>query len=79
MADRRTTRAGIGATGLRKSPQMKKDVIAALRAKGRPKRLEVNVARNIRRARAGMKAQTISEAYRVFHKEYKRFVKEHGR
>lgn len=80
MANRKeTVRAGIGATGLRKSPEMKKDVMAALRAKGRKKSLEINVARNIRRIRAGMKAQTVSEAYRSFREEVKRVIKERKR
>lgn len=79
MPRKETVRAGIGATGLRKSPEMKKDVMTALRAKGRKKSLEVNVARNIRRIKAGMKAQTVSEAYRSFREEFRRFVKERRR
>lgn len=79
MANRKGVYAGVGATGLRKSPQMRKDVRTALQAKDRGKGLEINVARNIRRIRAGMKAQTVSEAFRSFREEYRRFAKKRGR
>ena len=76
MPRRKTVRAGIGATGVRGRPRLKRDVIATLSPK---RKLEINVARNIRRVRAGMKAQTVSEAFRSFGVVYRKLAKERGR
>ena len=76
MPRKKTVRAGIGATGVRGRPRLKRDVIKALSPK---RQLEINVGRNIRRVRAGMKAQTVSEAFRSFGVVYRKLAKERGR
>ena len=54
---RKGTYAGIGATGLRKSPRMAADVRAALREK----KLEAKVAKKQKQIRRGQKVRPISE------------------
>lgn len=57
MPRKEIVRAGIGASGLRGRPGLKKDVIEALRKK----KFEANVARNQKRIKQGKKARSLSE------------------